>query len=84
MTPDRYWQDSLQFRAKAEAVVNDPELRASYLAVADAYAIPSTLRGYAAVALQYGFISLDGSYFNPSRGITRLELAKGMNAVVNR
>ena len=52
--------------------------------VADAGAIPSALRGYVAVALQNGFISLDGNYFNPSRGLTRLELAKGMNMVVNK
>jgi len=42
------------------------------------------LRGYVAVALQNGCISLDGSYFNPSRGLTRLELAKGTNTVVSR
>ena len=54
------------------------------ITVADAYSIPSALRGYVAVALQNGFISLDGSYFNPSRGLTRLELAKGTNTVVSR
>jgi serine protease AprX len=52
--------------------------------VADAYSIPSSLRGYVAVALQNGLISLDGNLFNPSRGLTRLELAKGMNAIVSR
>ena len=54
------------------------------ITVADAYSIPSALRGYVAVALQNGCISLDGSYFNPSRGLTRLELAKGTNTVVSR
>jgi S-layer homology domain. len=53
-------------------------------AVADAYKIPTELRGYVAIALQSGFISLDGNLFNPARGISRLELAKGMNAIVNR
>lgn len=49
--------------------------------VLDAGAIPSGWRGYAAVALQRGFLTLDGSQFNPNRAITRLELARAMNAL---
>jgi serine protease AprX len=51
-------------------------------AIADANAIPSEWRGYVAVALQKGFIKLDGSYFNPNRPINRLELAQAMNKIV--
>ncbi|HSK74204.1 MAG TPA: S8 family serine peptidase [Pyrinomonadaceae bacterium] len=46
--------------------------------VLDAASIPTQYRGYVAVALQKGFISLDGNYFNPTRALTRLELAYGI------
>ena len=49
---------------------------------ADALTIPVEWRGYVAVALQHGLLALDGSYFDPSRSITRLELARAMNAIV--
>ena len=52
--------------------------------VTDAALIPSQWRGYVAVALQQGFISLDGNKFNPSRAITRIELAQALNTLVNR
>lgn len=42
--------------------------------ITDAASIPIPLRGYVAVALQRGFIQLDGNLFNPTRPITRLEL----------
>lgn len=45
------------------------------LAVSDAASIPVQWRGYVAVALQKGFLSLDGNQFNPSRAVTRVELA---------
>lgn len=51
-------------------------------AVTDNNAIPAQWRGYAAVALQYGFIALDGNSFNPNRSVTRLELAKAMKALM--
>jgi hypothetical protein len=41
-------------------------------------------RGYVAVALQRGFISLDGNAFNPSRNVTRVELATSLNALVSQ
>lgn len=47
--------------------------------VSDAASIPVELRGYVAVALQHGFLTLDGSAFNPSRGLTRLELAGALS-----
>ncbi|HKX82871.1 MAG TPA: S8 family serine peptidase [Pyrinomonadaceae bacterium] len=54
------------------------------LTVTDASTIPSQWRGYVAVALQQGFISVDGNAFNPSRGITRIELSKALNTLVTR
>jgi len=50
--------------------------------VLDAASIPAGLRGYAAVALQRGFLTLDGNYFNAARGLNRLELAKAINALI--
>ena len=52
------------------------------LTVSDALSIPFAWRGYVAVALQRGFLSLDGNAFNPSRSITRLELATSLNTLV--
>lgn len=52
------------------------------LSVADAGTIPVSLRGYVAVALQRGFISMNGNLFSPSRSITRLELATSLNRLV--
>ncbi len=54
------------------------------LTVSDASSIPAAWRGYVAVALQKGFISLDGNAFNPSRSITRLELATSLNTLVSQ
>lgn len=52
------------------------------LTVTDAGSIPSQWRGYVAVALQRGFITLDGNQFNPNRAITRLELARSINTLI--
>ena len=52
------------------------------LTVSDASSIPAAWRGYVAVALQRGFISLDGNSFNPSRSLTRIELATSLNTLV--
>lgn len=43
--------------------------------VADASSIPLEWRGYVAVALSKGYLSLDGSRFNPANPLTRVELA---------
>ena len=48
------------------------------LNVADAALIPAAWRGYAAVALQKGWVKLDGNSFNPNRAITRMELAQAI------
>ena len=50
--------------------------------VADALLIPSQYRGYVAIALQNGFMSLDGNRFNSNRSIIRLELAAATNALI--
>jgi len=51
------------------------------LTIADAGSIPAAWRGYVAVALQKGWLSLDGSSFNPNRAITRIELARAIVAL---
>lgn len=51
--------------------------------VTDAASIPQNLRGYVAVALQNGFITLDGNNFNGTRSITRLELTTALNRLIN-
>lgn len=53
------------------------------LTVSDAGSIPLQLRGYVAVALQKGFLNLDANSFNPSRSLTRLELAHALVALKN-
>ena len=54
------------------------------LTVSDASSIPAAWRGYVAVALQRGFVSLDGNAFNPSRSLTRVELATSLNTLVSQ
>jgi serine protease AprX len=46
--------------------------------VTDAGTIPLQYRGYAAVALQKGWLSLSNNKFNPNNSITRLELTVGL------
>ena len=46
--------------------------------VADYAQIPGEYRGYVAVALQKGFLSLDGNSFAPTRALKRVELAQAM------
>ena len=52
------------------------------LTVVDGSSIPAQYRGYVAVALQQGFITLDGNQFNPTRSVTRIELAQSLNALI--
>ncbi|MEJ7849297.1 MAG: S8 family serine peptidase [Pyrinomonadaceae bacterium] len=54
------------------------------LNLADANSIPFELRGFVAAALENGFINLDGDRFNPTRALTRIELAQAMNTLVYR
>ena len=54
------------------------------LTVSDASSIPAAWRGYVAVALQRRFVSLDGNAFNPSRSLTRIELATSLNTLVSQ
>ncbi|HEX7773799.1 MAG TPA: S8 family serine peptidase [Pyrinomonadaceae bacterium] len=54
------------------------------LTVSDASTIPAAWRGYVAIALQRGFLSLDGNAFNPSRPLTRLELATSLNTLTSQ
>jgi hypothetical protein len=54
------------------------------LTISDGSSIPAAWRGYVAVALQRGFISLDGNAFNPTRSLTRVELARSLNTLVSQ
>ena len=54
------------------------------LTVTDAATIPVQWRGYVAVALQKGYLTLDGNRFNSSRSLTRIELAKALVAIALR
>jgi serine protease AprX len=48
------------------------------LTYTDAASIPSSLRGYVAVAVQNGLIRTSGMTFNPQAALTRLDLAHAM------
>jgi hypothetical protein len=54
------------------------------LYVTDAYAIPSSLRGYVAVALERGLLTAEGGSFRPQGALTRLELAHAMSVIARR
>ncbi len=54
------------------------------LTVSDGLSIPAAWRGYVAVALQRGFVRLDGNAFNPSRSLKRVELATSLNTLVSQ
>ncbi|CAN5617883.1 hypothetical protein BH20ACI4_BH20ACI4_23750 [soil metagenome] len=49
--------------------------------ITDAASIPALYRGYVAVALEKGWLTLDGNKFNPNNGVTRLEIAKTIVAL---
>ena len=51
--------------------------------VSDASSIPSQWRGYVAVAIQMGYLTLDGTQFNPDRAVTRIEAATALNLIVH-
>ena len=51
--------------------------------ITDYVQIPSEYRGFVAVALQKGFLTLDNNKFVPSRSLTRLELAQAMVKLSN-
>jgi len=48
------------------------------LTYTDAASIPTSLRGYVAVAVQHGLIKTDGSTFRPQTSFTRLDLSHAM------
>jgi len=64
--------------AKLESSAASASLPAS---VADFAQIPAEFRGFAAVAVQKGFLKLEGNNFSPSRPLTRLELAQAINKI---
>jgi len=48
----------------------------------DAGSIPAQWRGYVAVALQRGFLTVTANRFEPNRAITRLEVVRAINAMM--
>lgn len=52
--------------------------------VIDGSTIPSQYRGFVAVAIDQGFLKLDGNRFNPTRSLTRLELAEAIALLIAR
>ena len=61
--------------ANLQSLTSTTQLPAS---VSDYAQIPSEYRGYVAVAMQKGFLTLDGNGFAPNRALTRLELAQAL------
>lgn len=53
------------------------------LNMTDASSIPVEYQGYVAVALAHGFLTLDGTAFNKTRGLTRIELANALNHLLS-
>jgi serine protease AprX len=87
-TGGAFYPDSLTTRlVAAVAFVRAANLESgvssAYLSpsIADYAQIPSQYRGYAAIALQKGFLNLDNNNFNPNRALTRLELANAINKI---
>lgn len=65
---------------RASGLRGEAEQRAgALLTVTDAYAIPSALRGYVAVALDRGLLTAGGGSFRPQAALTRLELAHALS-----
>ncbi len=52
------------------------------LTVLDRFSIPAQWRGHVAIALNRGFISMDGLRFNPGHPVTRIEAATSLNKVI--
>ncbi|MGI9055860.1 MAG: S8 family serine peptidase, partial [Pyrinomonadaceae bacterium] len=49
--------------------------------ITDAASIPALYRGYVAVALEKGWLTLDNNKFNPNNAVTRLEITKAIVAL---
>ncbi|HEX8745583.1 MAG TPA: S8 family serine peptidase [Pyrinomonadaceae bacterium] len=64
---------------RAAGLGNEAEARkGEVLALTDAGLIPSSLRGYVAVAIARGLLQANGTLFNPQDDFTRLELAHAL------
>lgn len=63
---------------RAAGLENEAASASLPLTITDVSSIPLQLRGYVAIALQNGYLQLDGSKFNPSRALTRIELARSL------
>jgi serine protease AprX len=68
---------------KAAGLENTTSTTVLPSSISDSSSIPAQFKGYVAVALQNGFLSLDGNKFNSNRSLTRLELTKAIVLLTN-
>ncbi len=66
---------------RAAGLRQQAEAAGSTLTYVDAGSIPSSLRGYVAVAVQNGLIRANGATFNPQSSFTRVDLARAMASI---
>jgi serine protease AprX len=69
---------------KAAGLISETSTAVLPAGTSDALSIPVEWRGYVAVALQHGFLLMDGAAFNSGRSINRLELARAINELIAR
>jgi serine protease AprX len=67
---------------KAAGLENEVNTTFLLSSIPDANAIPYQYRGYVAVAMNHGFLSLDGNQINPYRSLTRLEAVIAFNRIL--
>ncbi|HEU5239200.1 MAG TPA: S8 family serine peptidase [Pyrinomonadaceae bacterium] len=66
---------------RAAGLLQQAESGSYTLTYLDAGSIPTSLRGYVAVAVQNGLINANGLYFYPRGSFTRLDLAHAMSRI---
>ena len=66
---------------RAAGLQQQAETGTHTLTYTDTLSIPSSLRGYVAVAIQNGLIKANGTAFNPQGAFTRLDLARAMGCL---
>jgi hypothetical protein len=67
---------------RAAGLQQQAETGTHTLTYTDSLSIPSSLRGYVAVAIQSGLIRSDGAAFNPQASFTRLDLARAIDRLI--
>jgi serine protease AprX len=69
---------------RAAGYRSEAESQSGLLSLLDLSLVPTSLRGYVAVAIKYGLIKPDGLYFRPQNALTRQELAHAMAVMAQR